>query len=136
MQLYGWDPENGAWDAEFDDISAVEWTAHDRPTPVCSPVFKHVAFGKQPLPSWYTDLHDVYMRNDRPTMLGRNRKTLADHLVAARSLATFPAVKRMWFHSSVYGMIPDSIYGVTVWDVVRTIHSRCVFLPSSYTVSV
>ena len=125
MQLYGWDPENGGWDAEF-VINSVEWTAHNQPIPVCSRVFGYVAFDEVPPPSWCTPLQDVYLRNDRPPRLARNRRSLPDHLVAVRSLATFPAVKRMWFDMSMYERHHFGISGVTIWDAIRTMKTRCV----------
>lgn len=132
MHLYGWDPEDGAWDADFDDEHAPEWVAEGRPTPVCSPVFRFISFGDRPLPSWYTDPLDARFLCDYASPRTDRSSFLTDHIVAARSLATFPGVKRIWydFNNVAYGIPPSNMLGVTVWDVVRCIQHESV--PPSY----
>lgn len=125
MQRYAWDPENGAWDADLDTGNA--WLREDRPIPVCNPIFRYLSFGSEPLPTWYSNPRDIYLRNDEHPMAGQRYTPLTDHAVALRSFATFPAAVTMWFDfSDSTSGTPLNLLGITVWDVMRCLHSKYV----------
>ncbi|KAI0699588.1 hypothetical protein BC835DRAFT_1412571 [Cytidiella melzeri] len=121
MRLYDWDPEEGAWDAAFDE-HAVEWTREDRPVLVCSSIFRHIRFSDNALPPWYMAMTDPRLHTDADAP-APSQSWIAAHPVASRSFATFPTVRRMRFHYNnyTYGNKADSAMGVTVWDVLRSI---------------
>lgn len=127
MRLYDWDPEEGAWDALFDEYDATEWTAPDRPVPVCSRIFQWMQFDAEPGPPSLNVPADVSLRTDSddPTFMPHRLYAIA-HPIATRSFATFPAVRRMRFHyhDTTYGSKANNLAGVTVWDVLRSIKTE------------
>ena len=130
IHRYGWDPENGAWDIDLDADTA--WIRGDRPIPVCNPIFKYLSFGHDPLPTWFSNPRDLYLRNDSRSEELRHTP-LACHAVALRSFAAFPAVTTMWFDfSDPTRGTPSNLSGVTVWDAMRCLHSKYALF-SSYT---
>lgn len=122
MQLYCWDPEEGPWDATFDEDHAVEWMEPNRPHLVCSPIFQWVYFSSNPLPPWSIAVTDARLRPENPRM-SLSPDWVSSHPVAARSFATFPTVRRMRFHygNLSYGSKADFAMGVTTWGVLRSI---------------
>ncbi|KAI0338211.1 hypothetical protein BDW22DRAFT_1363084 [Trametopsis cervina] len=119
MKLYKWDPEEGAWDASFDEQNAEEWTREDRPIPVCNTVFGEIEFLQDPMPVW-VKLNEARLRSLSPSGFG---SWVISHLVAARSFATFPTVRQMRFHYNnfSYGSKAYNAVGVTVWNVLQAI---------------
>lgn len=124
MRLYDWDPEEGAWDASFDEYDTMEWCLPDRPIPVCSPVFEWMDF---PFGSVRSSLGlpvEVRLRPSEPHIPSTYATA---HPIATRSFATFPSVRCMRFH--YYGIMygtkaQNSPSGVTVWDVLRSIETE------------
>ena len=123
MERYNWDSENGAWDIDL--VLETAWLREDRPIPVCNPIFRYLAFGTEPLPTWFSNPRDIYLRNDDYTDPETKYSSLTHHAVALRSFATFPAVVTMWFdfNDATRGT-PLNLLGVTVWDVMRCLHAK------------
>jgi hypothetical protein len=124
MRRYNWDPEDGAWDANFDPENAEEWVLPGHPIPVFNYIFRHVKFKSQHLPPWFHDPHDAKFRADGEDV--NYQRALTSHPVAIRSLATFPSVRRLNFlgFSLGYEHRFDNALGLTVWDILRGFQSE------------
>ena len=121
-RLYGWNPENGPWDTDLSQGDI--WGMLYMPGPIFSPVFKNIGFGTEPIPTWYTDLRDIYLWNDDALLWTRRRTPAMDHPIAMRSFACFPTLALMVLDLVDDDVtMPSNIQGVTVWDIVRCIHS-------------
>jgi hypothetical protein len=126
MRKYKWDPEDGAWDAMLDPEYAIEWTMPGHPIPVFNPIFQDVKFKPEHLPPWFHDPHDAKFRVDDPDAPLTYLRQLSAHPVACRSLATFPSVRRLRFHSFTLGHEHrfQNLMGLTVWDILRGFQSE------------
>ena len=124
MEKYDWDPEDGAWDANFDLENAVEWTMPGRPEPVFTHIFKYVKFKSQHLPPWFRDPHDAKFRREGTDV--EYQRAMTSHPVAVRSLATFPSVRRLGFRGFTlnYEYRMDNALGITAWDVLKAFQSE------------
>lgn len=125
MRRYNWDPEEGAWDAAFEE-DAVEWTMADHPVPMFNHIIQDVKFKSQHLPPWFHDPHDAKFRVDDPEAPIPYPRALTAHPIAIRSLATFPSVRRLRFHTFTFAHEHrfENYLGITVWDVLRGFQSE------------
>lgn len=128
VERYGWDPEEGPWDANFDELYAVEWTQNTRPIPRFNSIFRYVKFKSQHLPPWFHDPHDAKFRVLEPDVATTYQRPLSKHPIAIRSLATFPSVRRLRFGSFTFAHEHrfENVLGITVWDVLRGFQSEYV----------
>ena len=128
MDLYHWDPDDGPLDVDITGTSDMQagWLAAGQPRPIPNDVVKYVTFGKDAMPVWYTDLHDVYLYNDHATSTQLRHTPLAEHPVAARSFMTFPTLSSMHvdFQDKRSRIPYNPNAGVTVWDVMRCMHAE------------
>lgn len=126
VRRYGWDPEEGPWDVHLDELDAVEWTQDDRPIPIFNYILRHVKFKSQHLPPWFHDPRDAKFRALEADAATTYQRPLSTHPVAIRSLATFPSVRRLRFHTFTFAHEHrfENILGITVWDVLRGFQSE------------
>jgi len=136
MASHDWDPEDGPWDGDldWDDPSSITLEQQQQLLDVVgNRMFGSIGFGKKlrasDQPAHPIDIflrcHDV----DGPR-LPSEKKSLVEHPIARRSMATFPLLKRLQFRYDGFSpthLMEDELLGsegITVQHVAALVRSR------------
>ena len=123
---FGWDPENELWQDTSDDEDP-ESSPPSSFNIVSNRIFEHIAFRKTEPGFWTTKLDDAFLRCE-DGRIPFEKLLLRNHPIAIRSLATFPAIKRVALeYENVYSSNTNNLLNypspILVLGVVKAILS-------------